>query len=143
MKFFYSYLSYAGTIPLLYCAVCFIVNIHTIPIFGYTDRVLSGYGLVISAFMAGSHWGLHLRLTGKWELYLPVISNINAIILWTSFIVFPFKTLLIIFIISFLILFVIDNKLFKCGFISREYIRTRLFVTLIVVSSLIVSGIYA
>ena len=143
MKKTYPYLPYAGALPFIFCALCFIEGIHILPFFGYTDKVLSGYGLIISSFMAGSHWGQHLSLSSKCGLYLPFFSNINAILLWLSFIVFSFKILLIIFIVSFLVLLLIDNKLFQGGHISREYFRTRCLVTFVVISSLIVSGVYA
>ena len=88
MKKIYQYLSYAGALPFVFCALCFIKDIHIFPLLGYVDSILSSYGLVISSFMAGSHWGQHLNLSGKWQIYLPIFSNINAILLWLSFIIF-------------------------------------------------------
>ena len=143
MKKIYPYLSYAGALPFIFCSGCFILNIHTLPLLGDTDKVLSVYGLVITSFMAGSHWGQHLSLSGKWVIYLPTLSNINAIFLWFSFIIFPFKMLLFVFVISFFLLLSIDRVLFLACLISRKYFRTRCLVTLLVVSSLIFSGIYA
>jgi hypothetical protein len=132
-----------GALPFVFCAICFIENIHILPLFGHTDMVLSAYSLVISSFMAGSHWGQHLNLSNKWAIYLPFISIISAIFLWISFIVFSFEVLFFIFAVSFLILLLIDKALFQDGLISREYFRTRCFLTMIVISSLIVSGFYA
>ena len=143
MKIIYPYLSYAGTLPFIFCAFCFIENIHTLPLLGYTDKVLSGYGLVITSFMAGSHWGQHLNLSGKWEISLPALSNINAILLWLAYIIFSFKVLLFVFVVSFLVLLSIDKILFQSNLISHKYFRTRCLVTLIVILSLIISGIYA
>ena len=143
MKKIYTYLSYVGALPFVFCAICFIEDIHILPLFGHTDMVLSAYSLVISSFMAGSHWGQHLNLSNKWAIYLPFISIISAIFLWISFIVFSFEVLLFVFAVSFLILLLIDKALFQDGLISREYFRTRCFLTMIVISSLIVSGFYA
>ena len=143
MKKIYQYLSYAGALPFVFCALCFIKDIHIFPLLGYVDSILSSYGLVISSFMAGSHWGQHLNLSGKWRIYLPIFSNINTILLWLSFIIFSFKILFFILVISFLAQLLIDHKLYQGGVISYEYFRTRFLVTLIVISSLIISGYYA
>jgi hypothetical protein len=143
MNKIYTYLSYAGALPFFFCALCFIGDIHILPLLGHTDKVLSGYSLVIASFMAGSHWGQHLSLIGKWGIYLPAFSNINAILLWISYIIFSFKILLFIFIVSFLVLLLIDKILFEEDLISRDYYRTRCLVSLIAVSSLIISRIYA
>lgn len=143
MRKIYPYLSYAGALPFLFCALCFIEGIHTIPLLGYTSTVLSGYGLVIASFISGSHWGQHLTLSGKLSIYLPAFSNINAILLWVSFITLSFKILLFVFIVSFLVLLLIDKTLFQAGLISLKYLRTRCLVSLVVISSLIISSIYA
>ena len=143
MKKINQYLPYAGALPFVFCALFFIKDIHILPLLGYTDRILSSYGLIISSFMAGSHWGQHLNLSGKWGICLPVFSNINAVLLWVSFVIFSFKILFFILAISFLALLLIDQKLCQGGVISCEYFRTRFLVTLIVISSLIISGYYA
>ena len=143
MNKIYLYFSYAGALPFIFCALCLIGNIHILPLLGHTDNVVSAYGTVIASFMAGSHWGQHLSLSGKWSIYLPIFSNISAIFLWVSFIIFSSKILLFILPVSFLVLLLIDKTLFQDGFISREYFRTRCLLTLIVISSLIVSGFYA
>jgi hypothetical protein len=142
MKKFYLYLSYTGTLPFLFCALCFIEGIQIIPFLGSIYKVMSGNGLVIASFMAGSHWGLHLRLSGKWAIYLPVFSNVNATLLWGGFIFLSFKDLLIGFILTFIVLLLIDRKLFLDGLINREYFRVRCSVSLIVISSLTLSVIY-
>ena len=143
MKKIYLYLSYMGTLPFIFCAVCFIEDINIVPFLGSTDMIVSGYGLVISSFLAGSHWGQHLSISGKWDIYLPVFSTINSILLWLSFIILSFKILIFIFGVSFLSLLLIDNKLYQRELISLQYFRTRCFVSLIVILSLIISGIYA
>jgi hypothetical protein len=135
-------LSYSGSLPFVFCALCFTLDARVIPFIGNTDQVLSVYALVIASFIAGSHWGQHLYLNGKWGLYLPTSSNINAIFLWISFLILPFKLLLIVFIISFLASLFIDKKLFQEKCISLEYFYTRTFVTIIVISALIISGVY-
>lgn len=57
MKKIHQYLAFLGTLPFVICAACFIFDVQAIPILGDTRNVLSAYALVITAFMAGSHWG--------------------------------------------------------------------------------------
>ncbi len=143
MKKYYPVLTYAGTLPFIFCTLCFIFNIQTVPVLGQVNQILGTYSIIISSFIAGSHWGIHLNLSDKWEVYLPIFSNINAVFIWISFIIFPFKVLLIILVISFFALLLIDLNLFKGDLISRKYFHTRSLVTLIVTTNLIISGIYA
>ena len=143
MKIFFIYLSYLGTIPFIFCSICFVNELHFVPYLGSTEKILSGYGLVITSFMAGSHWGQHLNINSKWNTYLPILSNMNAVLLCLSFLIFSFKTLLIIFMCSFLILILIDSKLFRESLISYAYFKARCSVTLIVIISLIFSTVNA
>lgn len=135
------YLTYAGTLPFIICATCLAFGIKVIPLFGATEKILSVYSLVITTFLAGSHWGQHLHLDNKWEFYLPILSNIIAIILWLGFLTLPFKLLLINFMGILLVLLVIEQRFFKYGLIAGQYFRTRCFATAIVISTLIISRI--
>lgn len=137
------YLTYLGTLPFIFCMVCFITDVNFILILGNVEKIFSVYGLVIASFMAGAHWGQHLSLKDNWNIYLPIFSNIIAVFLWISFLVFPFKILTIILGISFLILLLIDKNLYHHGLISRYYFDTRFWVTLIVISTIIISGLFA
>ncbi|MFT7433896.1 MAG: hypothetical protein ACI9TY_001539 [Alphaproteobacteria bacterium] len=142
LKILQPYLTYAGTLPFIFCALSFITNINVIPSLGDTYQVLSIYGLVIASFMAGSHWGQHLSLTDKWAVYLPTLSNSMAVILWISFLLFPFKGFLCVLMISFSTLLFIDKKLFQKNHINSDYFRTRCIATFIVISSLLISGVF-
>ena len=137
----YPYLAYAGLLPFIICSICLALNVKVIPLFGATEKLLSIYSLVITTFMAGSHWGQHLNLDNKWSYYLPILSNVLTITLFLGFLVLPFKLLLAAFITALLILLVIDKRLFQHGLITRQYFRTRCLVTAIVVVTLIISGI--
>jgi|TARA_B110000908_G_C10183132_1_gene416698 hypothetical protein len=143
MKKNYQYLAFLGALPFIICAACFVFNVQDIPILGGTRNVLGAYALVITSFMAGSHWGQHLDLDNKWGDYLPITSNLTAVLVWIGFLILPFKVLLIIFAISFLVLLWIDQELRQNDLISFEYLRTRYLITLIVVFTLLISGIYA
>lgn len=142
MNKIFIYLTYAGAIPFILCAFYLSFNIKELPFLGSVDKILSLYGLVISTFLAGSHWGQHLHLNkGLWDRFLPISSNIITVFLWFSFIVFSFKTLLLILVISFIILLFIDYQLLKSDLITNYYFRTRFFVSVIVIISLIISGL--
>jgi len=143
MKNIYQYLAFLGTLPFIICAASFVSDVQAIPVLGDTRNVLGAYALVITAFMAGSHWGQHLDLDNKWGDYLPIISNVIAVLVWIGFLVLPFKIVLFVFTISFLVLLWIDQKLCQNDLISYEYLRTRYLITIIVVFSLFISGIYA
>ena len=50
--------------------------------------------------------------------------------------------LMVMFALVFIILFIVDYRLFKIDFITHNYLQTRFFVTTIVVTSLIISGAF-
>lgn len=137
------YLTYAGVLPFVICAVSLVFNLTSIPFLGDIKQVLSVYSLVIVSFLAGSHWGQHLNLNDNWGIYLPVFSNLTAILVWIGFLVLPFKLIIVTFIITFMALLGIDKKLLQHGLISTRYFHRRCIVTTIVISTLIISGIYA
>lgn len=128
MKKYFQYLAFLGTLPFVFCAACLVFDVQTIPILGDTRNVLGIYALVITAFMAGSHWGQHLDFDSKWGDYLPITSNVIAVLVWIGFLTLPFKGSLIVFGISFLVLLLIDQKLRQNDLISLEYFRTRCLV---------------
>ncbi len=137
-----TYFTYAGSLPFVICALLLVVDFNHIPIFGSVEKIISIYGLAISSFVAGSHWGQHLNLKNKWSYYLPISSNVNVILLWLSYLLLSPRVFLIVLIISFFVLLIIDRKMFYEKIITKEYFRTRLIVSLIVNLSLIISNIY-
>ena len=142
MKKIFSYLTYAGAMPFIFCAICLSADIQQLPLLGSIEKILSVYGLVISSFLAGAHWGQHLQLNkGVWSRSLPILSNIIAVSLWFGFLVLSFKMLMIMFVAVFVVLLIIDHRLFQIGFITSHYFQTRFFVSAIVIISLIISGI--
>ena len=136
-----TYLTYAGACPFIVCALYFLTDLPLITI--NVEQILSIYSLIIISFMAGSHWGLHLNMDDKWAIYLSFSSNIMAILLWLSYLMFSFKVLMIIFAASFTALLLIDKQMFYDGLISKRYWLTRRMITLIVVLTLGISGLYA
>ena len=129
-------MAFLGTLLFVFCAACLVFDVQTIPILGDTRNLLGIYALVITAFMAGSHWGQHFDFESKWGDYLPITSNEIAVLVWIGFLTLPFKGSLIVFGISFFVLLWIDQKLRQNDLISLEYFQTRCLVTLIFVSTL-------
>ncbi len=60
----YPWLTYAGAIPFVLCAICFVLNIDVVPLLGNVKHIIAIYGVMIVTFLSGAHWGLHL-------VYLP------------------------------------------------------------------------
>jgi|TARA_B110000483_G_scaffold145435_1_gene173535 hypothetical protein len=136
------YLTYAGAIPFIFCAACLIADIQQLPLLGSVEKILSVYGLVIASFLAGAHWGQHLHINKSiWERYLPILSNTIAVWLCFGFLAFSFKILMAVFVAVFAVLLIIDHRLFRMDLITHHYFQTRLFVSVIVITSLIISGI--
>lgn len=141
MKKISTYLTYAGAIPFIVCAVCLSFDINQLLLLGYVEKILSVYGLVISSFLAGAHWGQHLHISkGLWSCSLAILSNIIAVLLWFGFLVLGFKVLMAMFAAAFVALLIIDYRLFHMDLISRNYFQTRFFVSVIVIISLSISG---
>ena len=140
MKTIFPYLTYAGTIPFIFCTLCLIFDIHLLSILGLVEKIMSVYSLVIASFMAGAHWGQHLKASGIWSRTLPILSNLIAIVLWLGFLILSFKVLMALFVTAFVILLFIDYRLFQRKLITGHYFQTRLFVSVIVILSIIISG---
>lgn len=144
MRRIFPYLTYAGAIPFVFCAVCAVLGIQQLPLFGSVEKALTVYGLVISTFLCGAHWGQHLHLNeGPWVRTLPVLSNMLAVLLWIGFLTLSFKMIIAMLIAAFIILLIIDHRLFLVDLITHHYFQTRLFVSSIVIFSLIISGIFS
>ena len=137
------YLTFAGAIPFVVCAIFIIIGIEAIPVLGNTAHILSIYGLVIASFMAGAHWGNHLSLAddNTWALKLPIFSNIIALALWLGFLSLSNVGFMWLLVIGFIAMLMIDYGLHQAHIISDNYFKVRKYVTLIVVVSLIIIAI--
>lgn len=142
MKKLSPYLIYAGAVPFIFCAACLSADIQNLPIMGSIERILGIYALVISSFLAGAHWGQHLHINkGQWSRSLSIFSNVVAVLIWLAFLVLSFKMKMTMFVAAFVVLLIIDHRLFQMDVITRHYFQTRFFVSAIVICSLIISGI--
>lgn len=137
------YLTFAGTIPFIACAILITIGIVAIPILGKTEQVLTVYGLVIATFMAGAHWGNHLSLADDniWAVRLPIFSNIIALALWIGFLTLASAGFIWLLVIGFVSMLVIDYGLCQAQIISSNYFKVRKYVTLIVVVALIIAAL--
>ena len=142
MKKLSPYLTFAGTIPFIVCALLLALDIDAIRVLGRTEQVLAVYGLVIATFIAGAHWGNHLSLNDNntWAFRLPILSNIVALLLWLGFLSLSVFGFIVLLILVFLALLLIDYGLHRADIIAKSYFNVRLYVTCIVVISLIVSA---
>lgn len=136
----YSYLTYAGTLPFILCTLLLSLDILELPLLGSVDNIMSVYGLVISTFLAGAHWGQHLRIDKTpWQRALAISSNFIAILLWLSFLSLEPKIFMLILVPLFTALLLIDSRLYQSTLISQHYFSTRLIATAIVIISLLIS----
>ena len=137
------YLTFAGTIPFIACALLITFSVDAIRVLGSTEDILAAYGLVIATFMAGAQWGNHLSLAddNSWAVSLPILSNVVALALWFGFLTLSTVGFIWLLIISFISLLIIDYGLYRVQIITAKYFTVRKYVTLIVVISLIVAAV--
>ena len=137
------YLTFAGAIPFVACALLLVIGIIDIPYLGAVADILSAYGLVIASFMAGSQWGNHLSLADddKWAVRLPLVSNVIAIVLWLGFLMLPVVGFIWLLVIGFASMLMIDYGLNCARIITPDYFKVRTYVTAIVIVSLIVAAL--
>lgn len=135
------YLTFAGTIPFIVCAILITIGIDAVRVLGKTEHILAVYGLVIATFMAGAQWGNHLSLADNdsWAVRLPILSNVIALALWLGFLTLSTAGFILLLIVGFVSLLIIDYGIYQAQIISPEYFKVRKYVTAIVVISLIVA----
>ena len=138
---FHFYFVYAGSLPFIILAVFLLCEVEFVPYLGQTINILATYGLIISVFLAGVHWGQYLASSDGSPIYLPIISNIIAVFVWVAYLSMPIYGYLISLIFVFALLVAIDFKLAKTEQISHSYFKLRLRVTFIVLISLSVAAL--
>ena len=137
---FHFYFVYAGSLPFIILAVFLVCEVDFVPYLGQTINILATYGLIISVFLAGVHWGQYLASIDGSAIYLPIMSNIIAVFVWVAYLFMPIYGYLILLIFIFILLLIIDLKLAKTDQISQSYFKIRLRVTTIVLIALVVSA---
>ena len=130
---------YGGCIPFILLAILLVFEVNLLPCFGETTQVLQAYGLVIASFMAGIHWGQYISGVNDFSIYLPITSNIIALLVWVSFLLMPIEWNLITLIFVFTLLLLIDLIFIEKKYRSQLYLCSRIVVTTLVLFSLITS----
>lgn len=128
-----------GALPFVVGCLLLAVGIESLPLLGSTAELLRSYSLAIVVFMCGIHWGQYIQDTRARDLNLLVISNALTVICWLAFLVTSFVVYFVTVIANFLILLLLDYRLYKAGTISAAYLRMRLIVTSTVCLSLAVA----
>jgi len=136
-------LAYLGSIPFVGTALLMSMGINAIPIVGSLFPAVSIYALIIATFMAGSHWGQQLNFSDKWRFKVQLVTNIQAVGLWFSYLWLSDSGLMLMLITSFLVSLWLDQQLKQAQLIEESYWQTRVKVTIIVVLSLVLIGIAA
>lgn len=136
----------AGTLPFIGALVSMALGIDALSPMLRIDAMLTVYALVISAFMAGVHWGQAHGLQALspargMPTALLWLSNGVALGIVGAAITLPMHQLWLALAMYFAVLLLIDFGLYRRDAISASYLRTRQLVTAIVVACLFAASV--
>lgn len=134
-------LAYLGAFPFVGTALLMSMGINAIPLVGSLFSAITIYALIIATFMAGSHWGQQLGFSDNWRLKLQIVTNMQAVGLWLSYLWLSDSWLMLMLVTSFLVSLWLDQQLKQARLIDASYWQARLKVTIIVVLSLVLIGL--
>lgn len=137
----HNVLAYLGTLPFIGCAVLIGVGVDQVPVLGEVEAILIGYGVIISTFMVGAHWGQHLNIPGPLGNKLAIASNAIALSVWIAALKLAFIPMIAVLIVIFAVLLGIDRYMLSVKVIEISYFKTRFVVSAIVISCLLMSVI--
>ena len=100
------------------------------------------YGAVIASFVSGIHWGAALFATARMAKSLLVASNVTALLAWIGALVAP-QFGFILLAAVFIILLLIDHRLYRDGVLPSWFFRLRVAITAAVAASCILLGVTA
>jgi hypothetical protein len=122
-------LVFAGALPFLASAL--LVQLPLLP--GFDALALfRTYALVIVSFLCGVHWGQGLAARGAAPLNLFLASNALVLLLWLASALLPVNMFLLLVLVELALLLWIDRRLFRHELIDHWYYITRIRITLIV-----------
>ncbi len=101
------------------------------------------YGAVIASFLAGLHWGLYLQKSMSTALNLFISSNVLTVFSWASLLIPKPLVQYSIQILCFLLLLLIDRRLYRDDVIAEWFYKLRINATAVVVTSLVLMAITA
>jgi len=139
----YKTLTFAGALPFVIGALLLAFGADALPLLGPLDTMLSAYSLLILSFLAGINWGQHLATQAPIGRLLPLISNVMALIAWLMFLTLGFQAQMYGFACAFFVQLLIDWRVFAARLTTQDYMLTRLFVSLVVMASLLCAGTFA
>ena len=126
-----KFLTYAGALPFIGCLIVpFIQPDFTALNF---NKIILTYSAVIVSFIAGIHWGIYMFKEAPINLFIH--SNISTLFAWFAVLVNTPISFGIILICFFYLLF-IDKQLYDAEILDQWYIRLRVNISLIVLTTL-------
>ncbi|MEM9402883.1 MAG: DUF3429 domain-containing protein [Pseudomonadota bacterium] len=134
----YTLLTYAGALPFVACALLPVFAIDTVPLLRRPDVIAQVYGLAITSFVAGSHWGTYLYKRDSCPINLFVASNAIVLAVFFAFLIADSALSIAVQMLAFTVLLLIDRGLHRAGLTTDTYSTMRLRVTLVVLASLAV-----
>ena len=99
--------------------------------------ILSIYSLSIISFICGSHWGIFLS-NSNLGINLFLLSNFLTIISFIGFLLLEERNYFFLQILILIILLLIDVYIFRKKITQKKYINTRILVTSLVSSFLVI-----
>ncbi|MEX2367546.1 MAG: DUF3429 domain-containing protein [Pseudohongiellaceae bacterium] len=129
-------LTFAGTLPFLLGA--FFLWLDFFPTFlpASIKHIVHSYAVVITSFICGIHWGIHLQVPGRLPLF--IISVVIALVMWASLLVMGTASGLFITLLGFFVLWLLDFRILALKMIPPWYFGLRTIASTIVIFCLLV-----
>lgn len=99
--------------------------------------ILSIYSLSIISFICGSHWGIFLS-NRNLGINLFLLSNFLTILSFIGFLLLEERNYFFLQILILIILLLIDVYIFRKKITQKKYVNTRILVTFLVSSFLVI-----
>lgn len=99
--------------------------------------ILSIYSLSIISFICGSHWGIFLS-NSNLGINLFLLSNFLTILSFIGFLLLEERNYFFLQILILIILLLIDVYIFRKKITQKKYVNTRILVTSVVSSFLVI-----
>ena len=132
-------LIFAGALPFIAGAGLLLLGVSTLPLLGNVTEATASYGLVITVFLTGIHWGQQLSL-GNAAPGLFISSNIIAVMVWLCWLMLSPGLFMVVLALPLVALLCIDFMLNRNRVIDKDYFRSRVIITTIVICCLVVAS---
>jgi len=99
--------------------------------------IISIYSLSIISFICGSHWGIFLS-NSNLGINLFLLSNFLTILSFIGFLLLEERNYFFLQILILIILLLIDVYIFRKKITQKKYVNTRILVTSLVSSFLVI-----